>query len=286
MKVWYRTQARIWELFYPRISPEVPAPDLPQEVIQRIIAHLIYHRPSLLACSLTCYSWYIATVPHLHHTLIILNRRHYVTPKHTWPEPLRNAGRLGLPPLVRRVQVRRVNTDYTGLYPGLFNRDTLRHFSALSNVQKLEIDDLDIPKFMPRIRQYFGNFSPTLRSLSLCGPKGSCRQLLFFIGLFQYLEDLELLDCVPDNFESDLVEDPTLIPLFTPPLQGRLTVSRSTRVGLFKNMVDLFKGIKFHYMDLFDVEGMGLLMGACVETLETLRIYPKDPRGEQLSLKG
>jgi len=39
-------------------------------------------------------------------------------------------------------------------------------------------------------------------------------------------------------------------------------------------------------MDLFYVPGMRLLLGACAETLETLRLYPQDPRGERLSLKG
>jgi len=100
--------------------------------------------------------------------------------------------------------------------------------------------------------------------------------------MFQYLEDLRLLSCVPDHFESD----PTLVPLLTPLFGGRLRVMRFTRASLLKDMVDLFEGIRFHYMDLFNVNGMGLLMDACAETLETLRVYPTDPRGEQLSLKG
>ena len=35
-------------------------------------------------------------------------------------------------------------------------------------------------------------------------------------------------------------------------------------------------------MDLFFVHGMRLLLDACAETLETLRLYPNDPRGEEL----
>ena len=129
MRVWYRTRARIREL-------STPCPNLPQEAVERIVAHLVY-TPSLLACSLTCHSWYIATVPHLHHTLVILNCRHYGEPKRQWPEPIRNAGRFGLLPLVKRVQVCRASIyhPHEGLHPRLFDRDTLRHFSALSNVQ-------------------------------------------------------------------------------------------------------------------------------------------------------
>jgi hypothetical protein len=36
-------------------------------------------------------------------------------------------------------------------------------------------------------------------------------------------------------------------------------------------------------MDLFNVDGMRLLLDACTETLETLRLYPTDPRGKKPS---
>jgi len=39
-------------------------------------------------------------------------------------------------------------------------------------------------------------------------------------------------------------------------------------------------------MDLFSVHGMRLLLDACAETLETLRLYPIDPRGEEVSSEG
>ena len=269
MRVWYRTQARISQLFSTHASPEAltvyssPVTGLPLEIVEMTITHLIYDTPSLLACSLTCYSWYIATVPYLHHTLITLNCRFSFDPKHQWPDPLQNAGRLGLLPFVKRLQVRRMNRDYEGFHPKRFNHHTLRHFSTLSNVQDLEIEDLDIPNFMPRVREYFGQFSLTLRSLALSRPKGSCRQIVFFIGQFRYLEDLKLLDDVLDHFESESTEDPALIPLFAPPLRGRLKVTCSKRVRLLRDMIHLFGGIRFHYMDLYDVGGMGLLLDAC-----------------------
>lgn len=286
MLVWYRTKARVSQLFSARVSPEIPATHsspaatLPLEIVELIINNLTYDTPSLLSCSLTCYSWYIAAVPHLHHTLILLNCRLPTDPQHTWPEPLRNASRLGLLPLIKRLQVRRVNRKYEGLYANRFNRHTPCRFSALSNVQQLEIDDLDIPNFMPRIQECFGHFSPALRSLSLSKPKGSRRQIVYFIGQFQYLEDLKLFDGVLVNFESEPTEDTALIPLFAPPLRGRLTVASSKRIGLWKDMIHLFGEIRFHHMDLFDVDGMQLLLDACAETLETLRVYPTSRRGE------
>ena len=60
----------------------------------------------------------------------------------------------------------------------------------------------------------------------------------------------------------------------------------SFREGLLKEMIKLFGGIRFHYMDLFNVCEMRLLLNACAPTLEALRLYPNDPRSEQLLLKG
>ena len=54
-------------------------------------------------------------------------------------------------------------------------------------------------------------------------------------------------------------------------------------VGLLKEMIELFGGIRFRHMDLFYVDGMSLLLEACAETLETLRFYLTDDRGKQLA---
>ena len=171
-QVWYRSKVKIRQLFFTSASQDVlalpPATDLPQEIVEMIIIHLIYDKGSLLACSLTCYSWYIAAVPHLHHTLVTQTCG-WLRPKYGWPEPLCNASRLGLLPLVRKLQVR--NVGDTGFSPKLFNRHILRQFSALANIQELEIDSLDIPSFIPRAWWYFGHFLPTARSLTLSAPK-------------------------------------------------------------------------------------------------------------------
>lgn len=59
-----------------------------------------------------------------------------------------------------------------------------------------------------------------------------------------------------------------------------------TRVGLLEDMINLFGGLGFRYMDLFDVDGTRLLLDTCAKTLETLGLYPTDPRGKELSLNG
>ena len=48
-----------------------------------------------------------------------------------------------------------------------------------------------------------------------------------------------------------------------------------------RDMIALFGGLRFRYMDLFGVKCVQLLLDACAETLETLRLYPTDRYGEE-----
>ena len=118
---------------------------------------------------------------------------------------------------------------------------------------------------MPQIRLYFAHFLPTVQELCLRDPCGSRRQIVFFIGLFEHLEDLGI---IYDGFSSQAepVDDLTLIPPFTPPLRGLLQLASLRRVDLLKDMIDLFGGLRFRWMDLFDVDGMPLLLNACAKT--------------------
>jgi hypothetical protein len=294
MRVWHRTRACIRKMCSrgvfqgtSRTRPS-PATRLPLELVERIISHLSYDTPSLLVCCLTCYSWYITAVPYLHHTII--TPPHFVKGKEEpwWPKCFQGMYKLGLLPLVSRVQVQgssqiSILAGPPTFSPKLFDRHILRQFSALANVQELGIDYLDIPSFMPEIRRYFGHFLPTVRSLALREPKGSCRQIVFFIGSFQHLEDLKLLYNV-FHTQEELPDDITIIPLFTPPLRGRLTMTHFTRVRILEDMISLFGGLRFRYMDLLDVVGMPRLLGACAGTLETLRFHPDGLRGEEFVL--
>ena len=299
MQVWRRTLANAWKTCFsmgasvPREAP-VTLPSsttrFPRELVDEIFAYLIYDKPSLLACSLTCWSWYIAAVPHLHHTLVIYTHycyTHYCyAPKELeWPTPLRKAGKLGLLPLVKRLRIKAAGYPFPQGQFSLadFGRFTLRHWLRLTNVQELCIESLDIPSFMSRVQHWFRNFLPTVRSLALKEPKGSCRRITFFIGLFQHLEDLKLLYGVADSKE-EVEDDPTLVPLHVPPLRGRLTMTCFRRVGILRAMIDLFGGMRFRHLDLFNVDGTRLLLVACAKTLGSLRLHPTDPYGEVLSL--
>jgi len=255
-----------------------PATRLPQEIVEMIISRLVCHTPSLRACSLTCYSWYIVAAPHLHRILITPTYSWNPRGRFFWARPIQRMHNRGLLPLVRKFQVIESRSG-PGFSPTRLGFRTLRQFSALTNVQELGIHRLDIPKFMPNLRRCFGHFLPTVRSLALREPKGSRRQIIYFIGLFQHLEDLKLLYNWA-RYEVEPSDDPTLTPPFAPPLRGSLMMTYFTRVGLLMDMIDLFGGIRFRHMDLYRVDRISLPLGACAETLETLRLYPTDQSEE------
>jgi len=199
--------------------------------------------------------------------------------RETWPRPLQNSYDLGLLPFVRRLRIRLGTFDDTKFTPEWLDRRTLHYLSALTNLQELGIDHLQVFSFMPNIQQYFGYFSPTLRLLALKEPRGSCRQILYFIGLFPNLQDLHL-HCLLHNDEQESTVDATLVPLSAPPLRGQLTLTFFAWEGLVKDMITFFGGLWFRSMELFRVTCVRLLLGECAETLETLRLYPTDPYGE------
>ena len=153
-----------------------PAARLPLEIVKMIIFYLIYDTASLLACSLTCCSWHIAAVPHIHHTLIVTIFPFGTNEDSVWPKPLRAMHKSGLLPLVKKFHVNGSPRNFwqpNGFSPQKLSCRAMHHFLELTNVQELGIAYLNIPKFMPRIRRYFRHFLPTVRSLALRAPKGS-----------------------------------------------------------------------------------------------------------------
>ena len=287
-RLWYRGKARIEQWIFggaesktPTLRPS-PIARLPQELFESIISYFIYDILTLIACSMTCRSWYAAAVPHLHHSLTTdeLERLQTDNSLYKWPRPLQNAYHLGLLPLVKRFRIRTSNLPFEKFTSDHLGRRTLRYFSALTNLQELGIDNLHIYSFMPNIQRCFGHFAPTLRFLALKDPRGSCRQILYFIGLFPNLQDLKICYPIPTK-ERECSADAELVPLPIPPLRGRLIIMCFTRVKVVEDMIALFGGLRFRHLDLFRVECTRLLLGACAETLETLRLYPMDPYGDE-----
>jgi hypothetical protein len=256
-----------------------PIDKLPQELVDEILSYLVDDKRTLIVCSLTCRSWYLATVRHLHYSLTTDdNSLASIDKKYRWPGPLGKMYELGLLPLVKRfrIRIKCLNVWFT---PEWLDKHNLRCFSALKNLQELGIDDLALRNFMPDLQRYFGHLSPTLRFLALRRPFGSSRQIVYFIGLFPNLQDLKLHYPFLRDEKEDIA-DTTLVPLSSPPLEGRLTLILFTREQIVKDMVTLFGGLRFRRMDLFGVKCLPLLLKRCAKTLDTLRLYPTDPYGQ------
>ena len=202
--LWHRRKAKIRESserngLHARELPQQLVPTshpharrLPQELFELIIAHILPDTPTLVACSTTCRSLYIAALPHLHRTVTLWGQASDSTRRGLIP--LQELGRMRLLPFVKRLRIlQRYGYADPWFLPTIFNAQSLFYFSAFTNVQELVVDELDLRAFIPQAQLYFGQFTPTLRSLTLRTPKSDRRQLLYFLGLFPNLDDLKLI---------------------------------------------------------------------------------------------
>ena len=221
---------------------------------------------------MTCRLWNITARPHLHYSLTMyLDPHEGYDEKYCWPEPLKKLYELELLPFIKRLRIRTFNSEVT---PKIFDSDSTLHcFSALTNIQELQIDNLRIPSFMPKFQEYFGHFTSTVQRLDLYLPEGSCRQIIYFIGLFPNLQDLTINSPVYPEEEVDS----TLIPHSKPPLHGSFTLVSNEGETLVREMIKLFNGLRFRRMHLNQVECTRLLLKECAETLETLQLHSTDP---------
>ena len=227
-----------------------------------VITHILLDTPTLKACSTTCRSWYIATLPHLHHTLTL--RRRAFDPARQGLIPLQKLRKMGLLQLVKRLRIQEYDR------PTILSDRSLVYFSAFTNVRELLIEELDLRVFTSRMKLCFGHLAPTLRSLTLRTPRGAHYQLLYFLGLFPNLDDFRLIR----DRTGEATADPGLVPQSTPPLRGQLTLTWFDGEDFLRGLFKLSGGLRFRSMDLHEAEGARFLLGACAKTLETLRVYP------------
>jgi len=244
----------------------------PYEIVEMIIAHLTHDPHTLKACSLTCRSWYIVAVPHIHHTLVL--KRDVVR---GGLKPISKLHVRGLMPLVQEIRVEQSRgTQNNWFVPRAFGYRTLHHFSAFTNVHILRLQRLEIYRFIPYIERYFGQFSATLRSIVLPDPCCTPRQLSHFLSFFSTLEDIKIWGLstgVPDVAVPDVM----LAPFSTPKLRGRLALGVFSWVETWTDLAASCGGLQFRHMELCtSVPCTSALLEACAETLEILRFYASD----------
>ena len=232
----------------------------------------IYDTPSLKVCAATCFVWYTIAAPHLHHTLK-LRWWNTVTARADL-NPLAALHELGLLPLVKKVHFPSDMYQSPWVVPETFDSESFRYFSVLSNVQDLIITNLDLSKFTSSIGNYFGHFSPTLRSITLLFLRGCPRQLLDLLRLFPKLDDIKIVR-YSGTIETHNSLD-TKSAQIRGSLQGRLTLNGFWDQKLLEEVIASLGGMRFISMDLDDVvPGAQLLLDACAGTLQTLCFHPE-----------
>ena len=101
-------------------------------------------------------------------------------------KPLSNRHELVPLPFVKELRILLCTSWFL---PDFFHRRGSRHFFAFADVQNLMAQHVEIANFIPRLGQYFGHPSPTLRPLTLVAPRCTPLQLSNFISLFPSLDD-------------------------------------------------------------------------------------------------
>lgn len=277
MMVWHRSKAKISRLLTKPDTAHESACHLPQEIIEIIIAHLTRDLTALKACSLTCRSWYIAAVIHIHHT-IHLRDQIFDTARRKL-RPLSKLHELGLIHLVKEIRVGQLAGPSGWFGPEAFNPNNLTHFSSFTNVHTLRIQGLNLDRFMPGIGHYFHQFSPTLRTISLYYPTSSApRQLSQFLSLFPNLDDIDIRRFITYNIH---IPDSKLGLFSAPKLRGQLTLHDFLSAETWEHLIAGCGGLRFRQMVLRNFGSCSsILFKACAETLETLRFYLTDDPGQ------
>jgi len=248
----------------------IPSP-FPHDIVEMIIAHLVHHRRTLKAYSLTCHSWYTAAVPHLHHTVTLTGGRPEIGRSRL--EPLPRLHELGLISFVREIRVKQDPGSSSWFVPQAFD---LRYFSALANIHTLSLENMQIHRFIPDTEHYFGNFSPTLVSITLYDPYCSPQQLSHFLSFFPNLDDIGIRISHTHTLDTT-VPDMELVPFSKPKLRGRLALYNFPWVETWTHMIASCGGLRFHHVDLRKSASYApLLLEACADTLVTLRFDPTD----------
>ena len=275
--VWLRGKTKVNRLFC-NTSPEVNIAHestccLPYEIVEEIIAYLLRDRDALKACSLTCRSWYITAVPHIHRSLLLGNKK-LAKPRDIL-KPLSELRNLGLTPFVKQITIRQW-LSRCWFTPQAFSPRNLRHFSAFTNVQTLKLENMDISSFVPGIERYFEHFSPTVRSITLWDPCCTPRQLSHFLSIFSNLNNIGIWG-VSARPPKTTVPDDDLTLFSKPKLQGELGLSGSHWTETWTHLVTLCGSPGFNCMNLYKAGDCArFLLDACTETLETLRFSPAD----------
>jgi hypothetical protein len=245
--------------------------NLPQELVDEILAYLKDDLSSLTSCSKSCKALFCSTRPLIYRTFCLTR---YTAG--TYRSGSLNRGGFDALRLAERAQVLQYATRLDICLGNKFVpknlQPHLRYFHAMRGITSLTIYRLDVARFLPALDKWFGHIMPTLRSLTLIGARTSTEDIFHLVFRFPLLQDLHLeeflqADCRPPQ--------PYIPPELTisPPLNGTLRFwGTYSSDNFIRSLASAPGGIHFRSVEVGDVGMISFqaLIDACSKTIETI----------------
>jgi len=270
--------------------------NLPQELVDEIMAHLLDNLAALKACSLTCKRLFGATRPLIHRRLVCRGSRPNLpkpkislfSSRKRLPgafERLIDKDRLGILHYTRHLTLG--PTDITG--PRYNPRDIQEYLPYLRSITKLHslaLVNFHIPPFTQVFDEYFGMFTNTLRHLEMRFPEGAERDLLYTVSQFHLLEDLTIV-----SSPGQIVLRPGhFVPTITksPPLRGNLALAKGRSSELSDGLAAFPGGLNFRSLELSRCKCPQALLAACGRTTTSISYLLRsgdDDSGSRFSIQ-
>ena len=140
-------------------------------------------------------------------------------------------------------------------------QEYLPYLRLIPKLQTLTLDIFQLHLFIPVFDEHFGMFTNTLRHLDMRGIFGTARQLLYIICQFPLLEDLTIVSPAGEIVADS--ECPTPTTTRTPPLRGKLVVSRVHSREFFEGLAAFSGGLNFRSLELHRCQGLEVVLEAC-----------------------
>ena len=249
--------------------------NIPQELVDEILAYLEDDYTSLASCSLSCKALFCSTRPLIHRTFCLSTGcsidRHRSSPlNRTQFDNLQLAGQAQVLRYATRLIIR-LGDDFV---PENL-RPYLRYFRDMRGVTSLEIYLLDAAAFLPAFEECFGHITPTLRSLALSGARNPIREVFHFISRFPLLQDLDLVQFSLARHKPAQPHTTQQIKI-PPPLNGALRF-RGTYPSLefIQSLINIPGGIHFRSVEMGDARTVPLqtVIDACSNDIESITFW-------------
>jgi len=265
--------------------------NVPQELVDEVLGHLLEDLGALEACSLTCRFLFRATRPLIHQWLTcVYSRRVQSKPKIPLVscrkrdpgafERVIDADRLGVLPYTRHLTFKPDHAYFISLFNPTDLQEYLPHLRSIIKLHTLTLVKFHVSQFIPVFDEYFGMFVNTLHHLDIRRAHVTARELSYIICQFPLLEDLTI---VHPAGQSDAPPGDR-VPMITqsPPLRGKLILVQPGSMELSKGLAAFPGGLNFRSLQLSWSNHLGPVVAACGHTATSVSyLWPRgDINGE------